>query len=94
MSDVPPGTGGSVYGDRGNSTNDLRNAASEGLQNVTIRISGVVDRVADVADDVTRSGQAVRDDVADAVGRGAHAVGRGLARVSPRPLGAGKEITS
>jgi len=40
-----------------------------------------VDRVADVADDVTRSGQAVRDDVADAVGRGAHAVGRGAREV-------------
>jgi gas vesicle protein len=63
------------------STNDLRNAASTGLQNVATRVAGVVDRVADVADDVTRSGQAVRDDVADAVGRGAHAVGRGAREV-------------
>ena len=63
------------------STTDLRNAAAEGLQNVATRVAGVVDRVADVADDVTRSGQAVRDDVADAVGRGAHEVGRGAREV-------------
>jgi gas vesicle protein len=63
------------------STNDLRNAASKGFQNVATCVADVVDRVADVADDVTRSGQAVRDDVADAVGRGAHAVGRGAREV-------------
>ena len=63
------------------STTDLRNAASEGLQNVATRVADVVDRVADVADDVTRRGQAVRDDVADAVGRGAHEVGRGAREV-------------
>lgn len=63
------------------STTDLRNAASKGLQNAATRVADVVDRVADVADDVTRSGQAVRDDVADAVGRGAHAVGRGAREV-------------
>jgi gas vesicle protein len=59
------------------SATDLRNAASEGLQAVATRVADVVDRVADAADDVTRRGQAVRDDVADAVGRGAHEVGRG-----------------
>jgi gas vesicle protein len=56
------------------STNDLRNAASKGFQNVATR-------VADVADDVTRRGQAVRDDVADAIGHGAHEVGRGAREV-------------
>src|SRR5471032_332894 len=63
------------------STTDLRNVASKGLQNVATRVADVVDRVADVADDVTRRGQAVRDDVADAVGRGAHEVGRGAREV-------------
>jgi gas vesicle protein len=58
-----------------------RDAASEGLQNVATRVADVVDRVADIADDVTRRGQAVRDDVADAVGRGAHEVGRGAREV-------------
>ena len=63
------------------STTDLRNVASKGLQNVATRVADVVDRVADVAVDVTRRGQAVRDDVADAGGRGAHQVGRGAREV-------------
>ena len=63
------------------SADDLRRAASERLQAVATRAAGVVDRVADVAEDVTRRGQAVRDDVADAVGRGAHQVGRGAREV-------------
>jgi len=63
------------------STTDLRNAASEGLQDVATRVADVVDRVANVADDVTRRGQAVRDDVADAVARGAHDVGHGAREV-------------
>ncbi len=63
------------------STTDLRNAASEGLQHVATRVADAVDRVVDVADDVTRRGQAVRDDVADAVARGAHEVGRGAREV-------------
>ena len=63
------------------STADLRNAASEGLQNVATRVADAVDRVVDVADDVTRRGQSVRDDVANAVGRGAHEVGRGAREV-------------
>ena len=63
------------------STTALRNAASERLQGVATRVADVVDRVADVADDVTRRGQAMRDDVADAVGHGAHEVGRGAREV-------------
>jgi gas vesicle protein len=63
------------------STTALRNAASERFQGVATRVADVVDRVADVADDVTKRGQAVRDDVADAVGRGAHQVGRGAREV-------------
>jgi gas vesicle protein len=52
------------------STAGLRSAASEGLK-------AVATRVADTADDVTRSGQAVRDGAADVVARGAHQVDRG-----------------
>ena len=46
---------------------DLTNAAAHGYQQVTERIAGV-------ADGLTAKGQAVRDDVADAVGRGAREV--------------------
>ena len=49
------------------SANDLRHAASQRYQEVTTRLVGVVDGV-------TARGQAVRDDVADAVGRGAREV--------------------
>ena len=63
------------------STTGLRNAASERFQGVATRVADVVDRVADAADDVTRRGQAARDDVADAVARGAHEVGRGAREV-------------
>ena len=63
------------------STDDLRKAASARLRDVATRAAGVVDRVAAVADDVTSRGQAVRDDLADAVGRGAHQVGRGAREV-------------
>jgi gas vesicle protein len=49
------------------SANDLSHAASEGYQEVSTRIAGVVDGA-------TAKGQAVRDDVADAVGRGAREV--------------------
>lgn len=63
------------------SATDLRNAASEGVQAVATRVADVVDRVTDAANDVTTRGQAVRDDVADAVGRGAHEVGRGAREV-------------
>ena len=63
------------------STTDLRNAASARFRDVATRAAGVVDRVADVADDMTSRGQAVRDDLADAVGRGAHQVGRGAREV-------------
>ena len=60
---------------------DLQNAASGHVQTVANRVADVVDRVADAAEDVTKRGQAVRDDVADAVGRGAHGVVRGAREV-------------
>jgi gas vesicle protein len=63
------------------STTDLQNAASDGLQHVASRVADGLDSVADVADDVTRRGQAVRDDLADAVSRGAHKVGHGAREV-------------
>jgi gas vesicle protein len=43
---------------------DLRDAASDGYQEAGARIAGVVD-------DVVARGQAIRDNVAEAVGRGA-----------------------
>jgi gas vesicle protein len=49
------------------SATDLSHAASRGYQEASTRIAGVVDGV-------TARGQAVRDDVADAVGRGAREV--------------------
>jgi gas vesicle protein len=63
------------------STTSLRNAASERFQSAATRVADVIERVADVADDMTRRGQAARDDVADAVARGAHEVGRGAHEV-------------
>jgi gas vesicle protein len=63
------------------STAGLRNAASEGLHAAAARVADVVERVTDVAGDVTRRGQAARDDVADSVARGAHEVGRGARKV-------------
>jgi gas vesicle protein len=49
------------------SATDLSHAASQGYQEVSTRVAGVVD-------EVTARGQAVRDEVADAVGRGARQV--------------------
>ena len=63
------------------STSDLRNAASHGIQDVATRIADGLDRVADAADDLTERGEAVRDSVADAVSRGAHGVGRAAREV-------------
>jgi hypothetical protein len=57
-----------------NSTTGLRNEASERFQSTATRVANVVERVVDGADDMTRRGRAVRDDVADAVARGAHGV--------------------
>jgi gas vesicle protein len=47
----------------------LSNRASEGYQEVSTRVGEAVD-------DLTKKGQSVRDDVADAVVRGAHEVER------------------
>jgi gas vesicle protein len=63
------------------STSNLQHMTSEGLEDARARVADVLDRVADAAEDVTRRGQAVRDDVADAIGRGAHEVGRGAREV-------------
>ena len=52
-----------------------------GFQSAATRVADVVERVADVADDMTRRGQAARDGVADVVARGAHEVGRGAREV-------------
>ena len=49
------------------SATDLGQAAAQGYQEVSTRFAGVVDGVA-------ARGQAVRDDVADAIGRGAREV--------------------
>jgi gas vesicle protein len=49
------------------SANDLSEAASQRYQDVSTRVAGVVD-------EVTARGQTVRDDVADAVSRGARQV--------------------
>ena len=46
---------------------DLRQTASQRYQEVSTRVAGVVD-------DVAAKGQTVRDDIADAVGRGARQV--------------------
>ena len=62
-------------------TTTFRNRASARLQDAASRMADVADRAADAADDVTSRGQALRDDVADAVGRGAHQVGRGAREV-------------
>ena len=53
----------------GDSTKDLRARASRQYDEASARVGEVVD-------DLTRKGQGVRDDVADAVARGAHEVER------------------
>ena len=63
------------------SVTGLRQAVADRYQQVTTRVADAVDRVADVADGVTRKGQEARDDVADAVARGAHPGGRGAREV-------------
>src|SRR3984885_13015969 len=57
-----------------NSVGDLSDAARHTYQDAAGRASGAVDRVTGIVDDVTRRAQSVRDDVADAVGRGAREV--------------------
>ena len=56
------------------SASDLRDGAVRSYQDAAGRVSEAVDRVSGLVDDVTRRGQSVRDDVADAVGRGAREV--------------------
>jgi gas vesicle protein len=58
---------------------DLGEAASSGYQQVSTRVANVVDGV-------TARGQAVRDDVADAVGRGAREVEQ-IAMAAKSPSG-------
>jgi gas vesicle protein len=76
------------------SAGDLRSAASERLQAVAARLARVVDRVADAADDATRRGQGVRDDLADAVGRGAREVIRGALEVEQFAMASKTDHTS
>ena len=52
------------------------------VQTAAAGVVGVVDRVVDAVDDATRKGQAIRDDVADAVARGAYQVGRGAREIA------------
>ena len=56
------------------SATDFGNAASRRYQDVTARVNDVADRVTDAVDTATTRAQAVRDDAADAVVRGARAV--------------------
>jgi gas vesicle protein len=63
------------------STTGVRNAVSECFDTAATRVADVVERVADGTDDMTRRAQAVRDDVADVVARGAHEVARGAREV-------------
>ena len=62
------------------SADGLRHAASDRYQEVSSRVAGVVN-------DVTARGQAVRNDVADAVGRGAREVEQyaNAAKTAPGP---------
>ncbi len=53
---------------------DLGREASRRYREVSNRASDVADRVAEVVDTVTTRGQAARDDVAEAVARGARSV--------------------
>ena len=56
------------------SAKDLSSRASEQYQQASTRVGEAVD-------ELTRKGQGVRDDVADAVARGAHEVARGAHEV-------------
>jgi gas vesicle protein len=56
------------------SAGDLSDAARQTYEDAAVRVSEAVDRVTGTVDDVTRRGQSVRDDVADAVARGAREV--------------------
>jgi gas vesicle protein len=56
------------------SASDWSDAAVQGYQDAAGRVAGAVDRVTGLVDDATKRGQSVRDNVADAVGRGAREV--------------------
>jgi gas vesicle protein len=56
------------------SASDLSDAAVQSYQDAAGHVADAVDRVTGLVDDATRRGQSVRDDVADAVGRGAREV--------------------
>jgi len=59
---------------------EVRNRVTDSARNLRKRASeqfeGATSRVSDAVDELTRKGQDVRDDVADAVARGAHEVER------------------
>ena len=59
------------------SANELGNRASERYQQASARVAGAVD-------DLTRKGLSVRDDMADAVVRGAHEVARQATAIKSR----------
>jgi gas vesicle protein len=54
--------------------NDFSDSASKSYRDASARVADAADRVVDAVDGVTARGQAVRDDMADAVGRGAREV--------------------
>jgi gas vesicle protein len=56
------------------SARDLSDAAVESYHDAGGRVADAVDRVTGLVDDATKRGQSVRDDVADAIGRGAREV--------------------
>ena len=68
------------------STSELRKRVTDSARNLGQRASArfqqASDRVGDTVDDLTQKGYGVRDDVAGAVARGAHEVGRGARSVA------------
>lgn len=56
------------------SARGLSDAAAESYQDAAARVADAVERATGFVDDATKRGQSVRDDVADAVGRGAREI--------------------
>jgi gas vesicle protein len=56
------------------SASHLSDAAVQGYQNAAGRVADAIDQVTGLMDDVTNRGRSVRDNVANAVGRGAREV--------------------